>query len=279
VALVVVSAGAAVAVVTAASNRRAARTDARRLLSMVSLPAGAVGARSDPAVHGLLNSASESMAGTALVDRHRFWRVSGDPSTVLSWVQAHRPRGSTTTGTSSSSGPTGDSEGVAFSFPANAKVILSELLVVSVARARGGGTAVRADAQVAWVRPRLSTERVPAGVSVITVTDTRLNPHTGKSSTSTPIVVTDAGNVQRITALVDALPLDQLGLVPCPVDFGPDLDIKFYAQQGGPVLAEAVADGSGCGIVSFSVGGKSEPALTGGPGLIQQLEKLLGTTF
>jgi hypothetical protein len=284
--VVAVAAGAAAAATggptharTPSSNERAAHAGARHLLAEVTLPAGAVVSRSDPSLHRLLARPSESIADTELIDRHRFWRVPGTPTAVLAWVKAHRPAGSSVVGTSASSSPRGNVEGVAFSFPAVRGVLRSRLLNVAVATARGGGTAVRADAEVAWVLPRSAGERVPPDARVVSITNTHVDTRPGRPRTSAPITVTDAGKVRRIAGLVDALPLDQLGLVPCPADFGPTVDLKFYAVRGGAVLAEASAEGSGCGIVSFSLAGKAEPPLTGGPRLIHQLGKLLGVTF
>jgi hypothetical protein len=226
-----------------------------------------------------LGQANEAPASTALVDRHSFWRVPGDPAAVIAWLQAHPPARSQLAGTSSSGGRGYEIEGLAFSVPPVRNVILSRTLVFSVTNARHGESAVRADAEVVWVKPRPRAERVPAGVTLITLTDTRLDVHTGKSTTSAPIVVTAAAKVERIAELVDGLGVDQLGIVPCPADFGPNVDIKFYGRQGGPVLAEANADGSGCGTVSFTLNGKTEPTLTGGPGLIQHLNGLLGISL
>lgn len=281
VSLVVVLAGASAALAfrTAVANRQAARVDARHLLSSVRLPAGATLSRGDPSVGRRLGQANEAPASTALVDRHRFWRVSGDPAAVIAWLQAHPPARSQLTGTSSSRGRGYEIEGLAFSVPSVPNVILLRTLVFSVTAARHGGSAVRADAEIVWVKPRPRAERVPAGVHVVTVTDTRIDIHTGKSTTSAPIVVTAATKVDRIAQLVNGLAIDQLGLVPCPADFGPNVAVKFYAAPGGPVLAQADADGSGCGTVSFTLNGKTEPTLIGGPGLIQHLDVLLGTTL
>jgi hypothetical protein len=274
---VLAGASAAMAFRTAVANRHAARVDAHHLLSSVRLPAGATLWRGDPSVGRRLGQANEAPASTALVDRHRFWRVPGDPAAVIAWLRAHPPARSQLTSTSSSGGPGYEIEGLAFSVPPVPNVILSRTLVFSVTTAAHGESAVRADAEIVWLKPRLHSERVPAGVTLVTLTDTRLNIHTGKSTTSAPIVVTVATKVDRIAQLVNGLAVDQLGIVPCPADFGPNVDIRFYGRQGGPVLAEANAEGSGCGTVSFTLNGRTEPTLIGGSGLIQHLDRLLGT--
>jgi hypothetical protein len=55
------------------------------------------------------------------------------------------------------------------------------------------------------------------------------------------------------------------------------VSVVARAEQGGPALADVNAEGSGCGTASFTLGGRSEPALIGGPGLITRLHALLGT--
>jgi hypothetical protein len=264
---------------TSASNRRAAHNDARHLLSLLVLPPGAVSSPTDPSVDRLLGSPGLGTGSVGAVDRHRFWRVPGDPTAVLASVEGHPPAGSRLMARGSSSGPSGDTRSDDFSFAAVHGVLLSRSLVVTVAAARGGGTAVRADAEIVWVQPRARSERVPASAHVVSITDRRLDVQTGKSTTSAPLLVTDPAKVRRIAALVNGLPRSQLGVVPCPADSGPNVDLKFSAVQGGRVLAEANADGSGCGEVSFSRNGKAKPALSGGPGLIHRLGKLLGVKF
>ncbi len=277
--LALAGASAALAYRTAVANRHAARVEAGHLLSSVRLPAGATVSRGDPSAGRHLGQANEAPASTALVDRHRFWRVPGDPAKVIAWLRAHPPARSHLTGTSSSGGPGYEIDGVAFSVPPVPNVTLSRTLVFSVTTARHGESAVRADAEIVWVKPRPRSERVPAGLTLVTLTDTRIDIHTGKSTTSAPIVVTAPTKLEGIARFVDGLAVDQLGIVPCPADFGPNVDIKFYGRQGGPVLAEANADGSGCGTVTFTLNGKTEPTLTGGAALIQHLDGLLGTSL
>lgn len=289
-ALAVVASGVAVAGLHAAtsnrraehtptSNRQAAHTDARHLLSLLVLPPGAVSSATDPSLHKLLGSPGLGTGAIPTVDRRRFWRVPGQPAAVMASIEAHPPAGSRLAAQGAGSGPSGATHSDAFSFHAVRGVLLSRSLVVTVAVARGGGTAVRADAEVAWVRPRSTAERVPSEAHVVSITDRRFNVPGGTSTVSAPLTIADAAKVRRIAALVNALPRDQLGVVPCPADFGPHVDLKFYAVRGGPVLAEADADGSGCGIVSFWRHGNAEAPLSGGPGLIHRLASLLGVKF
>jgi hypothetical protein len=265
---------------TTAGNRAVARTQSRRLLHRAVLPADAAVAASDPSVGGRLGFAPFVGAGAAVVDRHRFWHVPGDPQTVADWFRAHPPAGSS----QNMAAGTGDSNGfvstsLGFSFRPIGGVLASRTLAVTVAAARGGGSAVRVDGEAVWLVERPRAERVPAGVTFVAVTGHSLDTHTGKTTTDSPIDVTRAGKVHRIVRLINRLELAQPGVEACPADLGPDVQIRFFAQQGGPVVAEADAEGSGCGFVSFMLRGHSEHALTGGPGLIVHLDKLLGTTL
>jgi hypothetical protein len=259
-----------------AANERTARAQAGPLLASLRLPSGAARSGSDPADNSALNGPAFATATPARVDKHVFWRVAGSPQTVIDWIRAHPPRGST--GVFSSGVAT--LHGVpyawslAFSYRARRNVLRSKTLGVLVTAARGGGTALRADAEVVWWVSRPSWERVPSGVGAVTITDHRL----GQSSPA-PRTVTDAATVGRIVTLVDGLPRAQPGAYSCPADMGPMVDLSFLPAPGGAPVAVATADGSGCGIVTFSIGGQTAPALSGGAGLIKALESLLHATF
>lgn len=260
----------------AEKNYRVARRDAHKLLAKLVLPAGATLVARDPSSHGALNGAGLVPASEALVDVHHFWRVAGEqPATVLSWFQQHIPAGASLTTTGSSGGPGYHVNDLGFSFPSVGNVIDSRGLVVSITAARGGGTAIRADAQDVYWIPKPKWERVPAGVTQIGVTVQRLNIKTGKTTTTSQ-TVTDASQVAKIVSLVNALPGAQPWITACPLDAGPDVTLNFLPAAGAAPLATAVADGSGCGGVSFSIRGKSEPGLSDGPTLDQQLGQMLG---
>ena len=258
------------------ANRRAARVDARWILSLARLPAGATAASADPAPDARLKSAALGTPGGALVDLHRFYRVAGSPAAALSWLRAHPPARSQPFGSGTVSGPGYRVDALAFSLRPNDRES-ARSLVVSVTAARGGGTALRVDAQVIWIVPRPSTEAVPRGVRFVTATGRSVDILTGRVTTTGPVDVTTPGKVARIVSLVNGLPLAQPGPIACPLDTGAGAVLKFYDRQGGPVVAQADAGESGCGLISFWLHGKVEPPLSGGPGLIEHLNRLLGT--
>lgn len=252
-------------------NQQAAQAAASQMLAALQLPTGATEVTTDPSQSSALGSPATSMATPALVDDHAFWRVPGTPASVLSWIQANPPAGAKR---DESSGGEGTPSWVGFRFPPRSGVLSSRELVIEVASATGGGTALRADAQVVWVVVRSATERIPRAIREITITARRL----GKSS-SPPVTVSAAGMVRRIVAYVNKLQVAQPGAFHCPADFGPDVKLVFRKLPKATPVAIATADGSGCGSVTLSISGEQEPALTGGPQLIKWLSSLLHTSF
>lgn len=276
---VAMAAGGAPAMHTKAAerNHRTAQRDARELLGKVVLPAGAVMVSRNPTRWKWFTEPQMRPVTSALVDVHRFWRVAGEqPRAVLASFQTHPPAGSSPFGSGSGSGLGYELDSVVFQFPSISGAIISRQLVVSITAARGGGTAVRVDAQDVWFVPRPEWERVPAGVTSIELVDHKFDFRTGKTSTSSRMV-TDGTLVTKVVADVNALAPGQPGVEACPADIGPNVALKFYDFRGGPVVAEADADGSGCGAVGFELGGRTEPYLTDAPGLIAQLDQLLAT--
>jgi hypothetical protein len=259
----------------AARNARVARRDVRRLLTKPVLPAGATVTAHNPGGVALA-SASSVPVSTALIDVHRFWRVPGEqPDAVLAWFKAHVPAGSSLTTSGTGSGPNFSFSALGFSFPNIAGVIDSRELNVTIAAASGGGTAIRADAQDVYWIPKPRWERVPAGVQQIDVSVQRLNESTGKATTTSQ-TVTNASQIATIVALVNALPPAQPWVLFCPADLGPTVTLNFLSAPGAAPLATAVADGSGCGGVSFTLRGRTAPGLGDSPELLTRLGHLLG---
>ena len=277
-------AGAAVAFASTASgsaasgsttgNERAARIDAPRLLSSLVLPPGAIPTDVNPAPGSTLNSPAFSAATPARVDVHGFWRVPGSPTDAIDWIEAHPPPGSTGvfgTGVSALHGvPYAWS--VAFSFATVPNVLLSRTVGVVATAGSGGGTGLRADAEVVWSVSRPRWERIPTGVRLVTIVDHRV----GHRAASAPRTVTGRRKVGRIVALIDGLPRVQPGFLSCPADRGPLVDLTFRTSAGAPPVAVASADGGGCGVVTLRIRGRMAPALSGGPGVVKALDRLLG---
>ena len=151
---------------------------------------------------------------------------------------------------------------------ANRAGLIDRMLAIEVTRAQGGGTALRADGQSAWLVPRPASERIPSGVRSIAVSTEQLGGEPRLVTT-----VTGASRIKLIASWVDRLPLAQPGPIFFPADYGRRVVLRFLS--GSRVLASAVADGAGCGDVTLTIRGRSEPELTGGPELIAHLASLL----
>jgi hypothetical protein len=237
------------------------------------LPPGAMGSAANPAPGSTLDGPALATATPARVDVHAFWRVPGAPTEVIDWVEAHPPVGSTGvlgTGVSARHGvPYAWS--VAFAFPPVPNVLLSRTVAIVATAARGGGTGLRADGEVVWSVLRPRWEEIPAGVRLVSITDRRVGGRVSSGRT-----VTGRRKVDRIVALINGLPRLQPGFRSCPADRGPLVDLTFRASAGAPPAVVASADGGGCGVVTFRIRGRMAPALSGGPGVVKALDRLLG---
>jgi hypothetical protein len=131
-----------------------------------------------------------------------------------------------------------------------------EALGVAVTAATGGGTAMRADGQAVWLIPRPTQEVVPAGTRAVSVSIDRLGG--GQFPVST---VTAPRKIRQLLRFVDSRQLAQPGVTACR-EIGPDttvLDLRFLAPSRGTPLARVVENG--CGGLSLSIQGHSEPGL------------------
>jgi hypothetical protein len=247
----------------AAGPRQRAAADAARIIADFRRPPGAVRT-------GLIASLDNPAVGIGnadVVTATRWWRVPGQPRAVLSWISAHLPPGFTPDGSGSatfrdSSGALIESQGDAFALSPVPGVLPQRQLVVTAMPYRGQ-TALRTDAQVAWLPARSAAERIPSGVRAVTVT-----PVFGSNSDRRgdrldhAFTVTDSARVARIVALANGLTVFPPGAYSCPASFGGAMRLAFLDHPGGQVLARFTAQYGGCGIASVSIGGKTEPALS-----------------
>lgn len=139
---------AAAAQATTQFGRRAkskARADAATELAAALLPHGARKVRGDQSVGHVLRGPSLPCIPKYVVDDHGFWRVPGDPSSVRQWIRKHPPPHVKTILTV---------KGASYSFVAfmygNQHAVTNRILQLTVAAAKGGGSAVRGDGVAAW---------------------------------------------------------------------------------------------------------------------------------
>lgn len=268
------------------ANESTARTDAATLLGKLTLPADATRAPTEPADDGslLANPGVGPLATPNVVDEHAWWVLPGKRADVLAYIDAHPPAGSTKT--ASSEGGVGGmttSESVTFGWPAVTNVLATRWLVIEVVQLPTGVTGLRADAQVVWVTPRAASERIPPGARVVRVAVRReLNR---RSPTHRSLEVTSTRRIDRVVALLNALPVGQPGVRNCPADFGVWVRLEFDAARGAAPLAVAEIDPNGCGAVRLEIGGRRQPSLESEPlssashsrgPLLGQIERILG---
>jgi hypothetical protein len=258
-----------------ASPRQRAVADAARIMASFPRPPGAVRT-------GLIASLTQPFDRPATPDLAsvtRWWRVPGRPQAVLAWIRAHLPSGFTQDGTGTGPGTRMNT----FALPAVPGVLTERELVV-LATAYQGQTAIRVDAQVVWLPARPAAERIPAGVTRITVTPVfgfNRNPRAKRLDHA--FTVTDPAKVARIVALVNGLTRFPDGTFSCPADFGGQMRLTFFTHPGGPAAARLIAEYAGCGIVSVRIGGRAMPALSeypqSGPRLPQRVLAIAGVNW
>ena len=130
---------------TLAGNRRLARAEAARLLTLVPLPAGArrLGSAPVPAL---------SYPGiTGQADADRSWRLGMSFAAASAWIAAHRPAGLRQT-SSGSAGPPAAS-GYVYAGPDEPAWGSAAELDIEVVRAGPDSSYLRADGFVAWLDP------------------------------------------------------------------------------------------------------------------------------
>lgn len=274
-------AGVALGATPGPTSRATAHALAARLLSETVLPPGAVPSMTDPSQGSLPRPIwpSNTPATPDVIDLHGFWRVPGEPRSVTAWIHTHSPAG--LHAFEAQYGPANVTDAVSYvgfflplklpAIDAAADDAPDAWLMVETTDAAGGGTAVRADAQVVWLKPRPATERIPAGVKQVTVT-VRRSPQKSRST----LTLTTPAQIRAVIGFVNQLPLLQPDVVACghfPKE--PKVDLTFWGSAGSEPLAAAVADDYGCDVVTFQIRGRAEPTLTGGITLAKQLESLL----
>lgn len=262
---------------TTAANRRAAISDAAKLLADVVAPPGAaVRSRGK----GMGPHAPLLTAAFASAVAYETWTVPGDSASVLSFVEAHLPAGSRVVGTGYG-GPNPASQSVTLSWPTVKHVLDGRWLEVDVTSRASGGTRLHAEAQSQWVVTRPPGERIPAGVRDVDVT----SGWPGQP----PLVsrlVTNRAQVRRLVGLFDSLEIVQPGAINCPDEVAtPTVVVRFRGGATNRPLAEARVSstasfswpanlpGWSCFPVTFSVLGHRWSPLVGN--VITPIQRLL----
>jgi hypothetical protein len=308
------AAGVTVPAVTAASaagrpsragepaNERTAAALAAHLLTLARLPAGATRVHKLPAgaTDADISGAAPIPATPDLEVDHAYWTVPMAPSALVTWLTHHPPAGGTFAGQGTSSDDSGlEITDVEFTFAHPSGINEAGMAVSVGAQPVGGRAMVRVDTGATWLPPKPAAARVPPGVHAVTVEvggeptrgpivpmahGTGGTPDLPKGLTVPgpillgPLTTAKAANVARLERVVDGLPVPLPGARSCPADFGVDLWVQFRAATGGPILATAVVDTSGCEGVALYRGRRFVADLTGGGQVITAVQQVFGVT-
>jgi hypothetical protein len=260
------------------AHREAAARDAARLLKRIVLPPSVASSAGEPAGDGQgLAGPGTFYAGLKHIDRHAWWTSTQPIAALDAFFRRHAPAGGRVI--TYGSGGTRPSAFVAYAFAPVRRVLGTRWLVVSMVALSGGGTGLRADADVQWIVPRPRAERIPRSVRVL---DVSVGPPHAAPSTRASIV--DRGKVARIASQINGLGISQPGVMSCPARpaGAPVVTFTFRRRLGGAVvaratqLAGAVEPTTACDPMTLSIEGRRWPPLLGGAAVVHNAQRLLG---
>jgi hypothetical protein len=225
-----------------------------------------------PHAHVLSGSLASAIA-------YSTWSVADDPASVLSFVQAHLPAGSTVVSTGSGGNPPVQS--VIRSWAPIPGVLGVRWLEIQVTSSASGGTVLHAESQSQWIVTRAVSEQIPSGAIAIDVT----SAWPGKP----PFIsrkITGPRKVRALVSLFDSLGVVQPDVINCPaLRLKPVVVVTFLVRGSDrPVARASVSSvasfrwpasvpGWSCYEISFSVLGHRRRALVGNA--ITPLQRLL----
>jgi hypothetical protein len=244
-----------------AGSARQAQRLAAELLSHLMLPAGShrIPWHPQPA----LRQTQIALGVRYQADVRELWLVPTSVTALAGYIRAHRPAGLQFQGFGQArSGGQLYTEQTTFLARSRPPGIQSAQLVLELAPAGRGRTALRADGEVIWYPPRSAAEYlVPARFGAVTVAAGFLNPkrHTVRRTFTSPAVIA------RLARFLNSLPATPGGLMGCPM-VSATYAVSFRSSAGArPYLT---ASPSGCGTVGMTVNGQAQPALSDPNGLI-----------
>lgn len=262
------------------TNRLGAVSVAGRMLRQVVLPAGSRRIAAAPsALRKVLARPYESFWIASQVDRPAFWMTSAQFGAAIASIEAHIPKDAKRLGYEWQPGVNASAT---YALPTIDRGSLGARQLVIEAFGRvGGGSIVRADAEVRYIAPRPYDERIPPQARELEVTV--------GSNLSRPLLartVTQVAEVHRIGRMVDSLPFvgNESGVTfSCPAQLGtlPVDRFVFRAAPGGPALATVTeladqpSSDDPCRYTSLTIRGRHEPPLQDGGILLREAAALL----
>jgi hypothetical protein len=271
--------------IRAVDDRGAAIADARHLMSLVRLPKNAtpLSAIAPKGTPALLHEPAQQPLTPFVAALTRFSVVPGSVDSVLAWLQAHPPAGSSFALSGSSGGRT---EGVeysrGFSWPAT-KILDERGILASAMSLSAGKTLVRFDAQVVYTPNRPAAEVFPAGVDRVQLVVTL------STSRERHFTVTKPAAIALLETAIDSLQRPHYTENPGgPCLCGPGASQRIVAQffvAGDTHPVAVVTDWpmdaeEGVGNVGFALGSKNEPVLEDGHwSVAKAVEHITGVHF
>ena len=275
-------------------SRPAARAAAAAILSAFKAPAGAILVNSDLSRPRRLGWPNDGLPAPSAIDLHRFYRVAGDPETIISAITPQRSfagalsaSGDGFSGVSqgsssaSGSGSPGSStvviETATATFPLGSVGGIAREVQVAVASAGHGMTALRVDAQAWWLVPRPAGERVPTSVAAIAVQEIGPIPRAVRKLHPLNRLVAPT-QVREAISLFNSLAARQAHAPSCVGRPGMSIRLVFLGSGQHPDPIAVIHPN--CGLVDLSLSGRAQPELTwGSPDSVrafQFLELLMG---
>lgn len=281
-----------VAAVSQALTPRQAKAEAAAILAAFIPPPEAQRLAAPPSgVGGILDNPVFMSGDPDTVYSDSLWKARGmSPLQVLTWEKAHLPSRFKLTLTGGEAVPARPGipgmptppidphHDASYEFDLQGVgVPPAAEMIAQAATSSAGQTYVRVDVQVSWQPQRPASERVPAGVTAITITaQPDMNqPH----DVSAPVTLTDLARVGKIVTLIDGLSLDPGGTHECLQETGKGITLSFLGHASGLVLATASVMIPSCGYVGFAIRGRDEPMLSDPGSFTQQVLAIAGVRW
>jgi hypothetical protein len=281
-ALIAVNAAASSPQSVAAAHRSAAVASADQMLTDVVMPAGSLRVSKLPRGASALRPPPPIRLWLqAQVDHHSLWTTNADPSSVFEWIRSHLPA-SWGLGGSGGSDSDGFEMGSITAPTVEPRILGTRQLAVDAVTLSNGKTAVRIDAEVQYLAPRTSAQRIPADAKLLQIT----RGPVGSQSPQLVRTVTESATLHRIATDLDALPFGgnwHGAAFSCPgEEVNTPIDtFTFRAAATGPVLArfsesaDTPTTVDPCATASLTVRAHALPAIVEGGRLLLEVDRLL----
>lgn len=154
--------------VLASTHKTQTSTETRRLIDLVTVPAGASPLTTAPEM--LRGPAMGAQMSASLVDTSRLWRVPMTMGQSATWLAAHAPRGLTATGSgNSTTGSVVTSMGWSYADDRRSTAWQNAMLDIGIAPDGVNGSVWRADGIALWMDPTPATAPVGGRRLAVTV--------------------------------------------------------------------------------------------------------------